>query len=259
MWSGRKESTQIDVRIDNMTLTEIYRTNGLSGIRERVKGNSRAPAMAAEYENWLSEIMTVIHANLEAIAANLIACDYRFGDLPEEADYWGHLPRFSGTTSPDLIDAATKLLEGLPNSIQAFYRYVGGVSFLGNHPDWPAPEILDAFSFEALNDEYLDFLSEELTAYRESDAEDRPSHFPFPFAPDRFHKANISGGAPYSVLCNPDDLEGEVVFIEETSLAFFDYLNRVFRWGGFPGLEHASDDERAMLPLGELNRGVRLL
>lgn len=242
-----------------MTLTEIYRTSGLSGIRERIKGYSKAPAIAAEYENWLSEIIPVIHANLEAIAANLSACDYRFGDLPEEAGYWGHLPRFSGTTSPDLIDVAITLVGGLPNAVQAFHRYIGGVSFLGNHPDWPAPELLDAFSFEALNDEYLDFLSDKVTAYRESDSDDRASYFPFPFAPDRYHKANISGGAPYSVLCNPDDLEGEVVFIEEAPLAFFDHLNRVFRWGGFPGLEHASDEERAMLPLAHLTRGVRLL
>lgn len=259
MWSGRKESPRVDARIENMTLAEIYRTNGLSGIRERVKGNSRAPAMAAEYENWLSEIMPVICTNLKAIAANLRACDYRCGDLPEEPGYWSHQPLFAGTTSPDLIDAAITLVGGLPNAVRAFYRYIGGVSFLGNHPDWPAPELLDAFSFEALNDEYLDFLSDEVTAYRESDSDDRASYFPFPFAPDRYHKANISGGAPYSVLCNPDDLEGEVVFIEEAPLPFFDYLNRVFRWGGFPGLEHASDDQRAMLPLGELTRGVRLL
>jgi hypothetical protein len=54
-----------------------------------------------------------------------------------------------------------------------------------------------------------------------------------PLAPDRLHKANISGGGPYGVRL--PDATAEGLFIAEVALPIVAYLNRVFLDGGFPG------------------------
>lgn len=52
-------------------------------------------------------------------------------------------------------------------------------------------------------------------------------------APDRLHKANISGGAPYGFRL--PDACADAVFVGEVAMPFVDYLNLVFENGGFPG------------------------
>lgn len=54
-----------------------------------------------------------------------------------------------------------------------------------------------------------------------------------PVAPDRLHKANISGGPPYGFRVPDGCAEG--IFVAEVAIPFVDYLNQVFRSGGFPG------------------------
>lgn len=53
-----------------------------------------------------------------------------------------------------------------------------------------------------------------------------------PVAPDRLHKANVSGGAPYGVRLPDGTAEG--LFVGEVAMPFVAYLNLVFRHGGFP-------------------------
>jgi len=53
-------------------------------------------------------------------------------------------------------------------------------------------------------------------------------------APDALHKANLSGGLPYSVVIPNHAVDGPVRGTGSSSLV--EYLREAFRWGGFPGL-----------------------
>lgn len=57
--------------------------------------------------------------------------------------------------------------------------------------------------------------------------------FVLPPAPDRLHKANISGAGPYGVRL--PDATAEGLFVGEVAMPFVAYLNWVFQNGGFPG------------------------
>lgn len=58
------------------------------------------------------------------------------------------------------------------------------------------------------------------------------SLYTLPVAPDRLHKANTSGGEPYGIIV-PDGC-ADALITTETTMPFVDYLNWVFRNGGFP-------------------------
>jgi hypothetical protein len=55
-------------------------------------------------------------------------------------------------------------------------------------------------------------------------------------APDAYHKAEFSGGAPYEMAL-PDARADAELLNERHGLFFVDYLRLAFRWGGFPGYD----------------------
>ena len=57
--------------------------------------------------------------------------------------------------------------------------------------------------------------------------------FVLPLSPDRVHKENVSGGAPYGLILPDGCADG--LFAGETTMPFVSYLNHVFSHGGFPG------------------------
>jgi hypothetical protein len=54
-------------------------------------------------------------------------------------------------------------------------------------------------------------------------------------APDHYHKARVSGGAPYGIEV-PNEAADALWENEEHDLHFFYYLRLCFQWGGFPRL-----------------------
>ncbi|WP_374335965.1 hypothetical protein [Methyloversatilis sp.] len=121
----------------------------------------------------------------------------------------------------------------LPLALKLFWLRVGSVDLSGSHPDWRASGYLDqlvvfpsAYAVAEL-DEYLD------------DQEERDSHdAPYvvvPIAPDYFHKANVSGGLPYSVsipaVADDPPLNGT-----PTPETLLEHVSNALRFGGFPGL-----------------------
>jgi len=59
-------------------------------------------------------------------------------------------------------------------------------------------------------------------------------------APDYYHKANISGGAPYAIEL-PFHGADPIFANEAHALPFVDYLRLCFRWGGFSRLDRHAD------------------
>jgi hypothetical protein len=118
----------------------------------------------------------------------------------------------------------------IPEVLKRFWLHVGSVDLSGAHPSWP--EL----------DEYLDQLvvfpaSYALYYFEEEDGSRLEYDEPYQIviAPDYFHKADVSGGPPYSVsvpaLAGDPPLNGSPR--QETLLQ---HIERSLRYGGFPGL-----------------------
>ena len=86
-----------------------------------------------------------------------------------------------------------------------------------------------------------DFFAGEFDAWQAWTAEDAGAGgFVLPLAPDRLHKANVSGGGPYGVRLSDATAEGQ--FRGEVAMPLVAYLNWVFHNGAFPG--PATDAEK---------------
>jgi len=135
----------------------------------------------------------------------------------------------------------------IPLALQVFWEVVGGIDFVWDYKadlDIPDIDVVQEF-YDDLDPLYIDpapAMENELDhwAYIKEDDPDEYGRFVVPLAPDHYHKANISGGAPYSVSLSENRVDPMFLYapIEEP---FTDYLRRAFRWGGFPGLEAHAD------------------
>jgi hypothetical protein len=137
---------------------------------------------------------------------------------PADYEIRAHVP--PGPNAASRIKELEKLVGPLPLSLQAFYEIVGEVDLIGSH-DTISPEAdpLVVFSVEAMLQDGGGEIIEEGR---------------IPIAPDHFHKADISGGAPYEIAL-PDARADAELLNEPHRLFFVDYLRLVFRHGGFPG------------------------
>ncbi|MBX2801823.1 MAG: hypothetical protein KTR31_29360 [Myxococcales bacterium] len=209
----------------------------------------------------LTEMMTIVARNTDRLLDNLEKAGWRLGSLDGEPNYWNNPPWWvpGRSIAPEgAAEQAENVLGALPSTYKAFIRHVGAVSLAGFHPDWPGPERLDPLVLDRVWGPGLESLESEREEWLE-DEEDEP--WLLPLAPDRFHKANISGGGPYGFALPSPGIEDAFVWWEAGSAAgqradpFVEYLRLAFRWGGFPGLEF---DEAAQpkVPVGDLCRGL---
>lgn len=136
----------------------------------------------------------------------------------------------------------------LPPSLRAFWTVVGGIDWVWDYDcgqplptlgvDFPMDE-MDPLCVHAARD--IGYLFEEWEEQRDQPDPDLVDPFRLELAPDYLHKANISGGAPYSIIL-PFFGADPVFAYERHHLPFIDYLRLSFRWAGFPGLEEFGDD-----------------
>ena len=200
-------------RVDANVRTLVTRLQTLS-YRFKTKGT------------WLDEIA----ARTESILKLPVAADSPYaGRLREStkrrrerrqpADYEirAHIP--PGPNAGRHLKELEKLAGPVPLSLRAFYEIVGEVDLIGNH---------EAISPEA--DPLVVFPVEAMLQCGEEIAEEGR----IAIAPDRFQKADISGGAPYEIAL--PDARADAELLNEPHCPFFvDYLRLVFRHGGFPG------------------------
>jgi hypothetical protein len=140
----------------------------------------------------------------------------------------------------------------VPFALEMFYRKIGSVNFLGDHPDWQGceyPDTLLVYPVTAALDELNDFLSDRV-GYTEAFGS-----FRVPIAPDYYHKENVSGGMWYGVAIS-DSCEDPPLLEEWHNTTFVTYLEICIHWAGFPGLELCSNDHT--WPVKELTRGLDL-
>ena len=126
----------------------------------------------------------------------------------------------------------------LPLALKLFWKNIGSVNFCGAHPNW-------AVQPSAGWDDYTDplvilppsFSIFELDEFLEDKQERLRCHFPYSVivAPDAKHKADVSGGAPYTITV-PAVADDPPLDNEWHQTTLLNYLEEAIRWGGFPGL-----------------------
>ena len=153
---------------------------------------------------------------------------------------------------PDLDDALNRIQQQvgtMPLALELFYRKIGSVNFLGDHPNWRGceyPDGLVVYPVRAALDELDDYFS---NPYPEAFGTD----LRVPIAPDYYHKENVSGGMWYGIAI-PDSCEDPPLLEERHQTTFINYLEICIRWAGFPGLELCTNQHT--WPVKELTRGL---
>ena len=135
--------------------------------------------------------------------------------------------------APAAIHTIESSIGQLPLALKLFWLRVGSVDLSGSHPTWQASGYLDQLivfpSSYALYE-----LEEYLDDQEERDRYSQP--YAVPIAPDYFHKANVSGGSPYSVSV-PAVADDAPLIGTPSPETFLQHIENALRFGGFPGLE----------------------
>lgn len=76
------------------------------------------------------------------------------------------------------------------------------------------------------------------------------------FAPDFYHKDNVSGGQSYSIeITRTRPIDSRILF-EENNITFIEYLRMCFEWGRFPrvAVENKGFEKRISYLKNRLNQ-----
>lgn len=150
----------------------------------------------------------------------------------------------------------------LPPSLRAFWTIVGGIDWVWNYKGGePVPDLgvdlpmdeMDPLCVDAAS--VIEELFEEWEEQRRQPDPDLVDPFRLSLAPDYLHKANISGGAPYTIEL-PFFGADPVFAYERHELPFVDYLRLSFRWAGFPGLDELGDREDVQRFVSRFGQGL---
>ncbi len=199
------------------------------------------------------ETMQRVRHNIEILIPRLPILGYQFGECIEEPlPHW-----FQEDLSPEgervflpyvppdpetyhFLEQLKQTIGPLPLSLEAFYREVGGVNFIGTHPRWDklvdatacqehrAIERLDPLSIDPLTLDGVQFFLNEYSWYREAPADWAEEPFGLELAPASYHKYGISGGAPYAMAVPDASIDG-LLLHEWHETTFVDYLRICFR------------------------------
>ena len=206
------------------------------------------------------EVLEVAQETMRRVARNADLITARL-----QAAGWRALTgRLRTLPSPDDVEVFEKIgsIAGspVPPSLRAFWTIVGGIDWVWNyHLEQATPDLGVAIPMADKDPLYVDppSVASHVFEYWEGQRDQRDPDLVDPFAldlaPDFYHKADISGGAPYGIEL--PFFGADPLFANEAhGLPFVDYLRLAFRWAGFPGLEaHAdrADVRRFVATFGE--------
>lgn len=205
----------------------------------------REPEIRAEAQLVCDAMALRARRNIEMIVGQLAQDGFRFHTNDDaQTPVVPHMPPSSAATQhAEWLD---QTFGPLPLTLLSWIRLVGDVWLVGTHPQWPTsseadPLVLQVEGLHYPESSARDFFKEAWDSWRED--EDDPNREPFilELAPDRYHKANVSGGAPYGIQLPDACADG--LFRAQASMPFVDYLNCVFRRAGFPHVTGSSAEE----------------
>jgi hypothetical protein len=136
----------------------------------------------------------------------------------------------------------------LPISLRTWYEQVGGVSLMGSHT------VLNPRDSEIPADPLVVASPRELLEMLELEGGD--DRIGLWIAPDDLHKANVSGGDPYTITIPNACADAEFEY-EWHHTTFVNYLRKAFEWGGFPGWQRDKKPPREAI--AKLTEGLLLI
>jgi hypothetical protein len=200
----------------------------------------RAEELLPDAMAVVRETMRRCRENIEHLASRLRTLGYEF---KYPAEVFVEPP-------PNTLEYITDLerhVGPIPLSLCAWYEIVGSVNFVGTLRQGSA--LIDSAYPDPLVVEPGEYILtyDEDNWYREQ--------YELPIAPDLFHKENVSGGSPYTILLPNSSADG---YLENEwhETTFVNCLRKSFQWGGFPGWEQYPTDERPDTLLRELSEGL---
>jgi hypothetical protein len=168
------------------------------------------------------ETMKRARANVELLVDRLPELGFEFEAaplVPPSADVRSRL---------DDLEASAGVF---PISLRVWLQEIGQVNLNGRHAGWnfdfPDPLVVDA-ELDYVASEHELWLSDKGTEW------ERGPVFEVELAPDYLHKANVSGGAPYSVAVPNEGVDGFLLW-ERHQTTFVNYLRIAFTTAGMPG------------------------
>lgn len=194
--------------------------------------------LAEEAQLVCDEMARRARRNVEVIIERLAAAGYRFHTNDDEQTPM--TPHAAPTvTAAGQADWFRERFGEVPMTLLSWVRLVGDVWLVGTHPRWPGSASADPLVIElegSLHPDWppmRDYFDDEWEHWRQGRADlTATGLFVLPLAPDRLHKENVSGGAPYGIVLPDGCVDG--LFAGETTMPFVSYLNWVFAHGGFP-------------------------
>lgn len=218
---------------DHFSMT-MWLDRYLRGDREQVwtEINSLGPPIRhdpdamAEAERVGRETMRRARGNVERLVSELPRLGYVF--TPGEGLVTFEGPEAGISSRLDEIEAR---VGSLPLSWRWWSEEVGRVNLMGEGPEWGC-DYLDPLVVDAPPS----YVIGEIDAWQMDRGTEWDSGQPFSidFSPDYLHKANISGGAPYSLTVPNEAVDGFVLW-ERHNTTFINYLRVAFANGGFLG------------------------
>lgn len=217
VWQELRMAGDLDDR-----LRDIVRDVAIATMH-RVRRNAEALASALADAGWPIQVN-------EAVTAPWHELDQRLAELDE------------------LVGAP------VPPALEAFWRIVGGIHLVPYARKAPAhvPSaliMLDPLEIE--DPENVWFEVDEWAEERDRSHPELAGPIELPVAPDHYHKADISGGDPYSVRF-PDATADPFVHDESHRLHLTDYLRLAFANRGFLRLHDDEGDPQAEAWLADL-------
>ncbi len=187
--------------------------------------------LAQEAQLVCDEMAHRARHNVELIVERLTRSGYRFHlNNDEQTPVQPHIP--PGEAAAGYAEWLQQRFDAVPMTLLSWVRIVGEVWLVGTHPDWSGSASADPLVIEL---ERSRAYGEHLWTRWQASQSEEPDDgrlFVLPVAPDRFHKDNTSGGAPYGIVLPDGCVDG--LFRWETTMPFVSYLNWVFSEGGFP-------------------------
>ncbi|HEX7309521.1 hypothetical protein [Lentzea sp.] len=209
---------------------------------------------AEEAQAVCDEMARRARHNVELVVERLTGDGYRFhANNDDQTPVVPHVPPTD--RAEEHLAWMRDTFGAVPMTVRSWVRIVGDVWLVGTHPHWAESASADPLVVEVEGARYggnhRRYLEEEHAAWQE----EPDGLYELAVAPDRLHKENTSGGAPYGIVLPDGCADGQISW-DGGRMPFVSYLNRVFADGGFP-LHTGTDGEwevrhrlaRDLLPL----------
>jgi hypothetical protein len=209
-----------------------------------------------------AEVLDVAEETMRRVARNADVITERLRALGWRA-LMGKLRTLPSADDAKQFDRIESITGGpLPPSLRAFWTIAGGIDWVWDYKcGQPPPELGVDLPIDEMDPLCVDpagvvgYLLEEWEEQRKQPDPDLVDPFRLSLAPDYLHKANISGGAPYTIEL-PFFGADPLFAYERHELPFVDYLRLSFSWAGFPGLDEHGDREDVQRFVSTFGQGL---